>query len=51
MAGVEVESVVVNMSGGRLSSRLYDAKMALRGKAVGEHDIHRVLEAASAAGA
>ena len=51
MAGVEVDSVVVNMSGGRLSSRLYDAKVALRGKAVGEHDIHRVLEAASAAGA
>ena len=27
MAGVEVDSVVVNMSGGRLSSRLYDAKV------------------------
>ncbi len=27
------------------------AKIALRGKAVGEHDIHRVLEAATAAGA
>jgi cell division protein FtsA len=51
MAGVEVDSVVVNMSGGRLSSRLYDAKTALRGKAVGEHEIHRVLEAAAAAGA
>ena len=50
MAGVEVDSVVVNMSGGRLSSQLYDAKIALRGKAVGERDIHRVLEAASAAG-
>ena len=51
MAGVEVDSVVVNMSGGRLSSQLFDAKIALRGKAVGEHEIHRVLEAASAAGA
>ncbi len=27
MAGVEVDSVVVNMSGGRLSSQLYDAKI------------------------
>ncbi len=51
MAGVEVDSVVVNMSGGRLSSQLYDAKVALRGKAVGERDVHRVLEAAAAAGA
>jgi cell division protein FtsA len=48
MAGVEVDSVIVNMSGGRLASKLYDAKVALRGKAVGEHDIHRVLEAAAA---
>jgi len=50
MAGVEVDSVVVNMSGGRLSSRLCEAKTALRGRAVGEHEIHRVLEAAAAAG-
>ena len=50
MSGVEVDSVVVNMSGGRLSSQLFDAKIALRGKAVGQNEIHRVLEAASAAG-
>jgi cell division protein FtsA len=50
MSGVEVDSVIVNMSGGRLSSRLFDAKIALRGKAVTQGDIHRVLEAASAAG-
>jgi len=50
MSGVEVDSVVVNMSGGRLSSQLFDAKIALRGKAVGQSEIHRVLEAASAAG-
>ena len=30
MAGVEVESVIVNMSGGRLSSQLFDAKIAAR---------------------
>jgi len=49
MSGVEVDSVVVNMSGGRLSSRLYEAKIALGGRAAGERDVHRVLEAASAA--
>ena len=38
------------MSGGRVSSQLFDAKIALRGKAVSQNDIHRVLEAASAAG-
>ena len=51
MAGVEVDSVIVNMTGGRLSSQLYDAKIAIGGKAVGEYDVHRVLEAASAASA
>jgi cell division protein FtsA len=51
MAGVEVESVIVNMSGGRLSSQLYNAKIATHGKAVGEYEVHRVLEAASAASA
>ena len=30
MAGVEVESVIVNMSGGRLASQLYNAKIASR---------------------
>ena len=51
MAGVEVESVIVNMSGGRLSSQLFAAKIAAHGKAVGEYEVHRVLEAASAASA
>ncbi len=49
MAGVEVGGVIVNMSGGLLSSQRFNAKVALRGKTVSEHDIHRVLEAASAA--
>ena len=31
MAGVEVESVVVNMSGGRLGSRLHGARVAIGG--------------------
>lgn len=51
MAGVELESVIVNISGGRLSSQLYAAKLPLHGKAAREQDVHRVLEAASAASA
>ena len=51
MAGVEVGGVIVNMSGGLLGSQRFNAKVALRGKTVSEHDIHRVLEAASAASA
>ncbi|HVP98610.1 MAG TPA: cell division protein FtsA [Roseiarcus sp.] len=49
MAGVEVGGVIVNISGGLLASQRYTAKAGLRGKSVAEHDIHRVLEAASAA--
>ena len=45
MAGVQVESVIVNATGGRLSSRLYDAKVAIAGRAVTQADVHRVLEA------
>ncbi|HLH51480.1 MAG TPA: cell division protein FtsA [Roseiarcus sp.] len=51
MAGVEVESIIVNMTGGRLASQFYNARVAIAHKAVGEHDIHRVLEAASHASA
>jgi cell division protein FtsA len=51
MAGVEVESVIVNLSGGRLGSQLFAAKIGVQGKAVGEYEIHRVLEAASHASA
>jgi cell division protein FtsA len=51
MAGVEVGGVIVNMSGGLLASRRFSARMAIRGKTVAEHDIHRVLSAASVANA
>jgi len=51
MSGVELESVIVNLSGGRLSSRLFTAKIAAQNKAIGEYELHRVLEAASAASA
>ncbi len=49
MAGVLVESVIVNVTGGRIASRHFDAKVGLGGKAVSEQDIHRVLHAATAA--
>jgi cell division protein FtsA len=49
MAGVLVESVIVSVTGGRLRSQHYDAKVAVGGKAVGEQDVKRVLEAATAA--
>jgi cell division protein FtsA len=49
MAGVLVESVIVSVTGGRLGSHHYDAKVAVGGKAVGEQDVKRVLEAATAA--
>ncbi len=51
MAGVEVGGVIVNMSGGLLASRRFNARVALRGKIVSEHDIRRVLEAAAVANA
>ena len=45
MAGMQAEGVIVNATGGRLSSRLYDAKVAIAGRAVTQADVHRVLEA------
>ena len=48
MAGVQVESVIVNATGGRLSSQLFHAQVNLGGRGVSDNDIHRVLEAATA---
>ena len=48
MAGVEVTSVIVNVTGGRLSSQHYSAKVGVGGKAVSDYDVHRVLEASTA---
>jgi cell division protein FtsA len=45
MAGVQIESVIVNVSGGRVGSQLYNALVAVNGRAVNEDDTHRVLEA------
>ena len=45
MAGVQVQSVLVNMTGGRLGSQFFNAKIAVGGHAVSEDEVHRVLEA------
>lgn len=47
MAGVEVESVIVNMSGGRLGARTHAARLDVSGTAVADSDAHRVLTAAA----
>ena len=47
MAGVQVESVIVNITGGRIGSQLYQAKVGIGGKGVTSYDIQRVLEAAA----
>ncbi|MGA8956532.1 MAG: cell division protein FtsA, partial [Pseudolabrys sp.] len=47
MAGVQLESVVVSMSGGRLGSERFIANTDLAGRAVTEAEIGRVLAAAS----
>ncbi len=45
MAGVQVQSVIVNMTGGRLASQFFNAKIAVGGHAVSDDEVHRVLEA------
>jgi cell division protein FtsA len=51
MARVQVESVIVNVTGGRLGSHLFNGDVRLGGRPVSEQDTRRVLEAASARGA
>jgi len=45
MAGVEIESVVLTISAGRLASELFAAEINITGAAVSENDIARVLAA------
>lgn len=45
MAGLTVESLIVNVSAGRLQSETYSANVTLAGKAVEDADIGRVLAA------
>ncbi|MDO8876877.1 MAG: cell division protein FtsA, partial [Pseudolabrys sp.] len=47
MAGVQLESVVVSLSGGRLGSERFIADIELHGGTVADGDIARVLAAAS----
>jgi cell division protein FtsA len=47
MAKVEIRSVIVNLTGGRLGSTHFEANVGVRGGPVGASDLHRVLEAAS----
>ena len=46
MAKVEIQSVIVNLTGGRLGSEHFEAHVPVRG-AVGSGDVHRVLDAAN----
>jgi cell division protein FtsA len=47
MAGVQVASALVNISGGRIGSQHFAGRVALNKRNVGESEIHRVIEAAS----
>ena len=51
MARVQVESVIVNVTGGRLGSHLFNGDVRLGGRPVSEQDTKRVLEAAASRGA
>ncbi len=48
MAGVEVESVLVTVTGGRISSQAFNGQIIVPNREIGESDIHRVIEAATA---
>jgi cell division protein FtsA len=48
MAKVEVQSVIVNLTGGRIGSEHFAANVPIRGGTVSLRDMHRALEAASA---
>jgi cell division protein FtsA len=48
MAGVQVQTVIVNMTGGKIASQYFDAKIAVGGHAVTDSEVHRVLEACHA---
>ena len=48
MAGVQAESLIVNLSGGRLGADQLSAKIRIGGQAVTTTEVHHVLEAAAA---
>jgi cell division protein FtsA len=47
MAGVEVESVIVNMTGGRITSQHHASSMSVGGRAVSATDLARCLDLAN----
>lgn len=47
MAGFEVDSVIVNMSGGRLGARVARAQLSLNGAPISDADVARAQEAAA----
>jgi cell division protein FtsA len=50
MAKVEIQSVILTLSGGRLGSQHFEAEVSVRGGPVGESDLHRVLRLAGTEG-
>ena len=46
MAGVQVESTIVNMTGGRLASRQFTGSVNLHRRTITDSDVHRVMDAA-----
>lgn len=46
MAGVHVESTIVNITGGRLASRHFTGSVALNKRTVSDSEVHRVMDAA-----
>lgn len=48
MAGVQVDSVIVNMTGGRVQSQGFTGQIVVPNREIDESDIHRVIEAATA---
>lgn len=48
MAGVHVESTIVNITGGRLASRHFAGSVTLNRKTVSDQEVHRVMDAAIA---
>ena len=47
MAKVEIQSVIVNLTGGRLGSQHFEGAVGVRGGSVAPADVQRVLAAAS----
>jgi cell division protein FtsA len=48
MAGVQAESAILNVTGGRIGSQLYNARVGINGRAINEADVQLVLEACAA---